>query len=110
MSYNNPTESNHLKTYTLTMTRQPTPNQPQAIAARVTRLELELTHIKQVLATVTSPQQPWWERIAGSHANDPTFEAVIQLGQEWRKTAEYGLENCGDRSGSKCHPPNVQPV
>lgn len=23
---------------------------------------------------------------------------------------QYGLENCGDRSGSKCHPPNVQPV
>ncbi|MEX6779474.1 hypothetical protein [Limnospira fusiformis] len=70
------------------MTRQPTQNQPQPIETRVTNLELELTQIKQVLATVTSPQQPWWERIAGSHANDPTFETVIQLGQEWRKTAQ----------------------
>lgn len=71
-----------------TMTQQSTQNQPQEIEARVTSLEIELTQIKQVLATVTSPQQPWWERIAGSHANDPTFESVIQLGQEWRKTAE----------------------
>lgn len=39
------------------MTRQPTENQPQAITARVTSLEIELTQIKQVLATVTSPQQ-----------------------------------------------------
>nr|WP_317264540.1 hypothetical protein [Arthrospira sp. SH-MAG29] len=39
------------------MTGQPTQNQPQAIAARVTRLEIELTQIKQVLATVTSPEQ-----------------------------------------------------
>ncbi|WP_017305172.1 hypothetical protein [Spirulina subsalsa] len=70
------------------MTGQPTQNQPQAIEARVTRLELELTRLKQVLATVPSLQQPWWERIAGSHANDPTFETVIQLGQEWRKTAQ----------------------
>lgn len=37
-------------------TGQPPQNQPQAIAARVTSLEIELTQIKQVLATVTSPE------------------------------------------------------
>ncbi|WP_254565932.1 hypothetical protein [Oscillatoria sp. HE19RPO] len=70
------------------MTLESTQNQPQPIEARVTSLELELTEIKQILATVTPPQKPWWERIAGSHANDSTFEAVIQLGQEWRKIAQ----------------------
>ncbi|MCT7992048.1 hypothetical protein [Laspinema olomoucense] len=70
------------------MTPQRTQHQSQPIEARVTSLELELTEIKKILATVTPPQKPWWERIAGSHANDSTFEAVIQLGQEWRKTAQ----------------------
>ncbi|MBP0028218.1 hypothetical protein [Roseofilum sp. Guam] len=66
----------------------PQTTQPQPIETRVTNLEIELTQIKQILATVPSAQQPWWERIAGSHADDPTFETVIQLGQEWRKTAQ----------------------
>jgi len=68
------------------MTPQPTQQQP--IEIRVTNLELQLTQIQQILATISPPPKPWWEEIAGSHANDPTFEASIQLGQQWRKTAQ----------------------
>jgi hypothetical protein len=35
-----------------------------------------------------SPQIPWWEKIAGSFADDPDFDEAERLGREWRKSAQ----------------------
>ncbi|MEA5421552.1 hypothetical protein VB712_20205 [Spirulina sp. CCNP1310] len=76
-----------LKPQSLQTRTMATQQQPQPIETRVTNLELQLTQIQQLLATLTPPPKPWWEQITGSHANDPTFETAMQLGQQWRKTA-----------------------
>ncbi|NCR74406.1 MAG: hypothetical protein GPI92_01920 [Microcystis aeruginosa K13-06] len=51
---------------------------------RVTALETELLEIKQKL---TQPHS-WWLKIAGSFEEDQTFDEVVKLGQEWRKSVE----------------------
>jgi hypothetical protein len=39
--------------------------------------------------TCQSPAvQPWWEKIAGSFADDPDFDEAERLGREWRKSAQ----------------------
>jgi hypothetical protein len=50
---------------------------------RVTALETELL-FKQKL---TQPHS-WWLKIAGSFEEDQTFDEVVKLGQEWRKSVE----------------------
>jgi len=50
----------------------------------VTALETELLEIKQKL---TQPHS-WWLKIAGSFEEDQTFDEVVKLGQEWRKSVE----------------------
>lgn len=57
----------------------------QELQARVARLEEEVQHLKGELERVTQPKQPWWERIAGSHANDPVFAEIVRLGAEIRR-------------------------
>ncbi|MCA2667870.1 MAG: hypothetical protein IM486_05105 [Microcystis sp. M114S2] len=51
---------------------------------RVTALETELLEIKQKLTQTHS----WWLKIAGSFEEDQTFDEVVKLGQEWRKSVE----------------------
>ncbi len=31
-------------------------------------------------------KERWWHKIAGSAANDPTFDEAEQLGHEWRQS------------------------
>ena len=55
---------------------------------RVSTLEKELSEIKQMLAKSSGLKSPWWLKVAGSFEQDPTFDEVIKLGQEWRKSVE----------------------
>jgi hypothetical protein len=62
----------------------------QQLEARLATLEQEIAQVKQMLApTCQSPAvQPWWEKIAGSFADDPDFDEAERLGREWRKSAQ----------------------
>ncbi|MBO1069781.1 MULTISPECIES: hypothetical protein [Aphanizomenon] len=58
------------------MISQQIEDQSQQLESRVATLETE------------SNKTPWWLKIAGSFENDPHFEEVVKLGQEWRNSAE----------------------
>ena len=54
---------------------------------RVEQLERELTQLKlQIQTTSRAPEKPWWEKIVGVFANDPDFEAAVELGKDYRQS------------------------
>jgi hypothetical protein len=44
---------------------------PATMEARLERLEADVKEIKAMLQAQQKPEQPWWEKIIGTHANDP---------------------------------------
>ncbi len=59
------------------------------LEARLATLEEEMAQIKRLLSMKEeSPRNPWWEKIAGSFADDPDFDEAERLGREWRKSAQ----------------------
>jgi hypothetical protein len=62
----------------------------QQLEARLATLEQEMAQMKQMLAPAgqSLALQPWWEKIAGSFADDPDFDEAERLGREWRKSAQ----------------------
>lgn len=61
----------------------------QQLEARLVTLEEEMAQIKRLLMIEEEPSQiPWWEKIAGSFADDPDFDEAERLGREWRKSAQ----------------------
>lgn len=70
------------------MTSQQLDNHSQHLEERVAALEAELSKLKQLLASLLKRETPWWVNIAGSFEDDPTFEEAVQLGQDWRESAE----------------------
>jgi hypothetical protein len=63
-------------------------NHSTQLEERVAMLETELALLKQQLPDLFQKEVPWWEKVAGSFENDPTFDEAVRLGQEWRKSAE----------------------
>jgi hypothetical protein len=70
------------------MTSQQLDNHSQHLEERVATLETELLKLKQLLSGLLRKETPWWVNIAGSFEDDPTFEEAVQLGQDWRESAE----------------------
>ena len=70
------------------MTSKQIQDQTSHLEQRVSTLETELLEIKRILAKSSQPKSPWWLKVAGSFEQDPTFDEVVQLGQEWRKSAQ----------------------
>ena len=70
------------------MTSQQLDNRSQHLEVRVATLETELSKLKQLLTSLLQRETPWWVSIAGSFEDDPKFEEAVQLGQEWRKSAD----------------------
>jgi hypothetical protein len=56
------------------------------IEARLAALEAEVEQLKQRLAQAKEPDVPWWQKIAGSFANDPLYEEAMRLGREYRES------------------------
>lgn len=48
---------------------------------RLSALEQEVERLKAQLDT-----RPWWEKVAGSFANDPMFDEAMRLGREYRES------------------------
>jgi hypothetical protein len=73
---------------------------------RVEQLERELAQIKQQMQPTPQPSDqpselPWWEKIVGVFADDPDFEAAVELGREYRQS----LKPIADSD----EPPHVSP-
>ncbi|MGI0481274.1 hypothetical protein ACN4EE_10820 [Geminocystis sp. CENA526] len=63
------------------------PENATLIEQRLSNLEQELSEVKNILNS-NSQKYNWWLKIAGTFENDPTFDEVEKLGQEWRKSAD----------------------
>ena len=70
------------------MTSQQLDNRSQHLEVRVAALEAELSKLKQLLAGLLEKETPWWVSITGSFEDDPTFDEAVQLGQDWRQSAD----------------------
>jgi hypothetical protein len=57
-----------------------------ALEAEVARLQAENAHVKATVERLGGDTRPWWDRIAGSFAGDPTFAEAMRLGREWRES------------------------
>jgi hypothetical protein len=67
------------------------PMTSQQLEERLSSLEQEIVQIKSLMAKPDAPspkKEKWWHKIAGSAANDPTFDEAEQLGREWRRSAQ----------------------
>jgi Protein of unknown function (DUF1192) len=53
---------------------------------RVAALEAEVARLKEKLEGTSKPDPPWWEKIAGTFADDPAFEEAMRLGREYRES------------------------
>lgn len=61
----------------------------QQLEERLSILEQEIVQIKSLMEQADAPSSKkgkWWHKIAGSAANDPTFDEAEQLGREWRRS------------------------
>ncbi|MBW4579389.1 MAG: hypothetical protein KME42_07420 [Tildeniella nuda ZEHNDER 1965/U140] len=56
---------------------------PKQLEERVASLEAE---VKQLKSKVESgvPLKPWWEKIAGTFADNSAYDEAMQLGREYR--------------------------
>lgn len=52
---------------------------------RVAALEAAVAQLKAKVEAGEKPTEPWWDRIAGTFANDPAYEEAMRLGREWRE-------------------------
>lgn len=53
---------------------------------RLAILEREVARLSSMVEGSTSAAARWWERIAGTFANDPAYEAAMKLGREYRES------------------------
>lgn len=62
------------------------PSNP-TLEQRVEQLEKELDQLKQQVQPKDEKfEQPWWEKLVGAFADDPDFEAAVELGREYRQS------------------------
>ena len=51
---------------------------------RLSLLEREVARLAAKVEGTALEETPWWERVAGSFAEDPAHESAMKLGQEYR--------------------------
>ena len=56
-----------------------------SLEKRVAAVERELAQLREKLA---GPRKPWWEKVWGTFANDPSFEEASRLGREYRASLD----------------------
>lgn len=61
------------------------------IEERLAILEAEVARLKRKVYTAPSQDSPWWEKIAGTFANNPAYDEAMQLGREYRESLRSHL-------------------
>jgi hypothetical protein len=64
---------------------------PEQLEERVTLLEAEVARLKLKVESDSAPT-PWWEKIAGTFADDSSYNKAMQLGYEYRKSLRSSSE------------------
>ncbi|NJM73257.1 MAG: hypothetical protein HC862_25740 [Scytonema sp. RU_4_4] len=58
---------------------------PEQLEERVALLEAEVARLKRKVESETSVT-PWWEKIAGTFANNSAYDEAMRLGREYRES------------------------
>ena len=53
------------------------------LESRIAALEKDVELLKK---TVELKQRPWWEKIAGTFADDPIYDEAMSLGRKYRES------------------------
>jgi hypothetical protein len=61
------------------------------IEERVAILEAEVASLKSKLEVVSFPKTPWWQKIAGTYADNSAYDEAMQLGHEYRESLHSNL-------------------
>jgi hypothetical protein len=61
---------------------------------RVTALEKEVARLKAKVEAEPTDSRPWWDKIAGTFANDPIYEEAMRLGRGLSHPASLGVDSC----------------
>ena len=56
------------------------------LETRVAVLEQEVADLKSKFERSPLSKVPWWDRIAGTFANDPAHDEAMKLGQKYRRS------------------------
>jgi len=57
-----------------------------SIEERVATLEAEIVKIKEKVESPVVPLTPWWEKIAGTFAEDSVYNEAMKLGHKYRRS------------------------
>lgn len=58
----------------------------QPLEDRVAALEAEVARLRVKVEGAASQGRDWWNKIAGTFANDPAYEEAMRLGREYRES------------------------
>ena len=70
---------------------------PPEIETRVAILKAEVERLRSKVDAGGPPMTPWWERIAGSFADDPAHEQAMKLGRTYRESLRPGMPKARKR-------------
>ncbi|MEG3894477.1 MULTISPECIES: hypothetical protein [unclassified Microcoleus] len=57
-----------------------------SIEERVAALEAEVVQIRQKVESPAVSVTPWWEKIAGTFAQDSVYNEAMKLGHQYRRS------------------------
>jgi hypothetical protein len=58
---------------------------PEQLEERLTLLEAEVDRLKRKIEP-NSADSPWWEKIAGTFAENSAYDEAMKLGREYRES------------------------
>jgi hypothetical protein len=55
------------------------------VEQRLEVLEGLVAELRQKLAALQAPPEPWWKRVSGSFKDDPVFDEILEHGRAARQ-------------------------
>lgn len=65
----------------------------ESLEQRLAALEAEVARLREKVEAIPVEDGRWWNKIAGTFADDPIYEEAMRLGREWRESFRPGPED-----------------